>query len=402
MIKFPIYMDNHATTPVDSRVLDEMLPYLRDKFGNVGSGHICGRDVRDPVTKARMQVAGLIGAQPNEILFTSGATESDNLAIKGTAFAHEGQGKHIITAVTEHKAVLDTCKFLEGKGFAVTYLPVDRYGMVDVDLVRRSIRKGKVGTTDRTILVSLMGGNNEVGTIHPMAEIGNMLRGEGVFFHIDAAQTAGKIPFNVNAVQADLASISAHKIYGPKGIGALYVRRSNTALQLEPQMQGGGQEFGLRSGTLAVPMIVALGKACQIAMEELEAENEHLAKMREALWVGLQTNLSNVRLNGHPTERLPGNLNVTFTGLDGEMLMLALKNVCCSATSACSAQMQAPSHVLKAIGLSDDDALASIRFGLGRFNTLDEVQYVVQNVIEAVKKLLPTVATMKASRSAEI
>lgn len=388
-MKFPIYMDNHATTPVDPRVLDTMLPFLRDKFGNVGSGHLCGRDVRNPVVVARQQVADLIGATPQEIVFTSGATESDNLAIKGVAYGNQERGRHIITCVTEHKAVLDSCHFLEQKGFAVTYLPVDRDGRITVEQVAGAMRHGKPGTTDRTVLVTLMGANNEIGTIHPIADIGALCREHGILFHVDAAQTAGKIPFDVQKMNVDLASLSAHKMYGPKGIGALYVRNCTPRMALEVQMHGGGQEFGFRSGTLAVPMIVALGKACELAREELHDEITHLGRLRDRLQTEITTKLGGVRVNGHAVERVPGNLSLTFSGVDGEMLMLSLKEVCCSATSACSAALAAPSHVLKAIGHSDDEALASIRFGLGRFNTEEEVGYVVEKVLETVKRLRP-------------
>lgn len=386
-MKLPVYMDNHATTPVDPRVLDEMMPYFKDRFGNVGSGHLCGRDVRQPVVTARKQVADMIGAQPSEIVFTSGATESDNLAIKGIAWANRDKGRHIITCVTEHKAVLDTCKYLSEKGFDVTFLPVNEYGQISVDEVKATLRLGREGTTDRTILMTLMGANNEIGTIHPINEIGKLLRSHGIVFHVDAAQTAGKIPFNVKDACIDLASFSAHKMYGPKGIGALYVRQCEPKLNIELQMHGGGQEYGIRSGTLAVPMIVALGKAADLAREELHQEMVHLRKLRDRLQKGICDQLAGVKVNGHPTERVPGNLSLTFKDLDGEMLMLSLKDICCSATSACSAAATQPSHVLRAIGLTADEAFASLRFGVGRFNTEEEIDYVIKKVVDTVSRL---------------
>lgn len=386
-MKLPVYMDNHATTPVDPRVLDEMMPYFKDRFGNVGSGHLCGRDVRQPVVVARKQMADLIGAQSSEIIFTSGATESDNLAIKGVAWANRDKGRHIITCVTEHKAVLDTCKFLSSKGFDVTFLPVNEHGQVTLEDVKAAVRLGREGSSDRTILVTLMGANNEIGTIHPFTEIGKFLRSHGIIFHVDAAQTAGKIPFDVKDACIDLASFSAHKMYGPKGIGALYVRQCEPRINIELQMHGGGQEYGIRSGTLAVPMVVALGKAAELAREELKEEMIHLRNLRDRLQKGICSQISNVKVNGHPTERVPGNLSLTFKDIDGEMLMLSLKDICCSATSACSAAAAEPSHVLRAIGLTADEAFASVRFGVGRFNTEEEVDYVIQKVVDTVTRL---------------
>ncbi|MGE0175257.1 MAG: cysteine desulfurase family protein [Oligoflexales bacterium] len=381
-MKFPIYMDNHATTPVDPRVLDAMLPFLKDKFGNVGSEHLCGRETRSPVAIARKQVAALINAGPDEIVFTSGATESDNLAIKGVAFSLKKKGDHVITCKTEHKAVLDTCKFLEAKGFTVTYLDVDRYGRVSAADVRKAMDK----RPGKTVLVSLMGANNEIGTIHPLQEIGTLCKDNEIVFHVDAAQCAGKIPFDVRACHADMASISAHKMYGPKGIGALFVRKSLRD-KLEPQMHGGGQEWGIRSGTIAVPMAVALGTACEIAMEELSRETKRLSSMRARLEKTIVKEVGGVKVNGHPDERLPGNLSLTFENVDGEMMMLALKEICCSATSACSSALPAPSHVLRALGLTDNEAMATIRFGIGRFNTDEEVDYVAQRVKDVVTAL---------------
>lgn len=383
-MKFPVYLDNQATTPVDPRVVDAMLPYLQDKFGNVGSAHLCGRDVVGPVAVARQQVAELLGSKPRDVVFTSGATESDNLAIKGVASARRHEGRHIITQVTEHKAVLETCEFLEGLGFEITYLDVDAYGRVDPDDVRKAIRKGAKGTTDRTILASIMGANNEIGTIQPLKEIGDILHDCEVIFHIDAAQMVSKVPFDVEAVQADLVSLSAHKMYGPKGIGALYVR---SGVPMERQMHGGGQERGFRAGTLAVPMVVALGEACRLASGHLATESNQLQTLRDHLENRLMSELSGVRLNGHPSQRVPGNLNVSFEGVDGERLMLELGQICCSATSACSSTSPKPSHVLLALGLEPELAAASVRFGLGRFNTMEEVDYAAHTLLAAVKKL---------------
>jgi cysteine desulfurase len=391
-MKFPIYMDNHATTPVDPRVLDAMLPFLKDKFGNLGSEHLCGRETRSPVAVARKQVASLINAGPDEIVFTSGATESDNLAIKGAAFALKSKGDHIITCKTEHKAVLDTCKYLEEKGFKVTYLDVDRFGRVGAKDVQNAMEK----YPGKTILVSLMGANNEIGTIHPIKEIGKLCRDKDVVFHVDAAQCAGKIPFDVRESCIDMASLSAHKMYGPKGIGALYIRKA-VRDKFEPQMHGGGQEGGIRSGTLAVPMAVALGIACEIARDELKPEMSRLSAMRSRLEQRIVKEVGGVRVNGHPEERLPGNLSLTFENVDGEMMMLALKEICCSATSACSSTSPTPSHVLRALGHTNAEALASIRFGIGRFNSEEEVDYVADRVKDVVTALRKGVAPKPAT-----
>lgn len=383
-MKLPVYLDYQATTPVDPRVVAAMLPYLEDKFGNVGSAHLCGRDVVGPVAIARQQIADLIGAKAREIVFTSGATESDNLAIKGIAAANAHKGRHLITQVTEHKAVLDTCRYLEKHGFEVTYLGVDKTGQVATDAIKGAIRRGEPGTTDRTILVSIMGANNEIGTLQPIAAIGELLRGEDIFFHVDAAQCVGKVPFDVNELNVDLASISAHKMYGPKGIGCLYVKKGT---DLECQMHGGGQEFGFRSGTLAVPMVVALGEAARLAQFELRSEMHHLGKLRDRLQEGICAKLTGVTVNGDSRARLPGNVSMTFDGIDGEKLLMGLHQVCCSATSACSSSSPQPSYVLKAIGLTEGEALASVRFGLGRFTTEDEVEYAIARVVECVNAL---------------
>lgn len=377
-------MDNQATTPVDPRVLDEMMPFLKDKFGNVGSAHLCGRDVVGPVGLARKQVADLMGVKPNRIFFTSGATESDNLAIKGVASAFRKEGRHIITQVTEHKAVLDTCKYLETLGFSVTYLGVDHCGRVDPEELRNAIQTGRKGTRSRTVLISIMGANNEIGTIQPIKEIGEIAKEFGIHFHVDAAQAVGKIPFDAINLGADLVSISAHKMYGPKGIGALYIR---PGLDIDCQMHGGGQEGGFRSGTLAVPMIVALGKAAELARMELDEEVKSLESLRKRLEKGICSQLDGVKINGCPELHLPGNLSVTFAGIDGDRLMHLLGQICCSATSACSTSSPKPSHVLAAIGMSEEEARASIRFGIGRFNTEDEVDFVIERVTTAVKEL---------------
>ncbi len=383
-MKLPVYLDYQATTPVDPRVVEAMLPYLKDKFGNIGSSHLCGRDVVGPVALARQHMANLIGAKAKEIIFTSGATESDNLAIKGVASARRELGRHIITQETEHKAVLDTCRYLETQGFEVTFLKVDSFGKIRPEQVKSALRMGREGTVERTILVSIMGANNEIGTLQPIKEIGAILAGRGVIFHVDAAQTVGKVPFNVNELGVDLAAISAHKMYGPKGIGCLYVRQG---VELDCQMHGGGQECGYRSGTLAVPMAVALGEAARLAREELEHEVVELARMRDLLQSGLETKLNGTRINGHPSERLPGNLSITFDDIDGERLLLGLNQVCCSATSACSSASLKPSYVLKAIGLSDRQALSTVRLGLGRFTTDEEVDFAINHIVSAVQAL---------------
>ena len=382
-MKFPIYMDNHATTPVDPAVLEAMMPYLKDKFGNVASVHMCGRDVVGPVTMARKQVADLIGATLREIVFTSGATESDNLAIKGTAFANQDKGRHIITQVTEHKAVLSTCDWLEEHGFAVTRLQVDAHGRVTARQVQEALRTGAAGTMDRTVLVSIMGANNEIGTLQPVKEIGAVCRDAGVLFHTDAAQCAGKADYHVKDCGVDLASFSSHKIYGPKGVGALYVR---SGTKIEAQMHGGGQEFGMRSGTLAVPMVVALGHACLLAGKNMQEEQRKLTRLRRRLFDGLQRVYPRLRLNGDPEHRLAGNLSITFPGIEGDLLIPGLTNICCSNTSACASGSEEVSHVLTALGLSKADCRATIRFGIGRFNTEAEVDYVIDAMDSALQR----------------
>jgi cysteine desulfurase len=381
-VKIPIYMDYHATTPLDPRVLGAMLPYFNDKFGNAASrSHVFGWTAEEAVAHARERIAALIGAQnPKEILFTSGATESDNLAIKGVAEFYREKGNHIITTVIEHKAVLDTCKRLEKEGFSVTYLPVGKEGLVDPDDVAKAI-------TDKTTLVSVMLANNEVGTVQPIAEIGKITRSRGVLLHTDAVQGVGKTLFDVEKMQVDLASITAHKIYGPKGVGALYVRRSKPRVRITAQMDGGGHEFGMRSGTLNVPGIVGFGKAAEILREEGVEEAKRILALRERLRGRLQTKLDSIQLNGSLEHRLPGNLNVSFAFVEGEAMMMAMKEVAVSSGSACTSASLEPSYVLHAMGVGDDLAHSSIRFGLGRFNTEEEVDYVAELVVTKVSKL---------------
>ena len=378
--KLPIYMDNHATTPVDARVLDAMLPYFREDFGNAASrSHVFGWNAERAVEQAREQVAAVIGASGREIVWTSGATESDNLAIKGAADFYRDRGNHIITAATEHKAVLDTCKRLEKSGFEVTYLPVERDGRVNPQAVADAL-------TDRTIVVSIMLANNEVGTINPVAEIGQVVKARGAIFHIDAVQGVGKIPFDVATSHADLVSLSAHKMYGPKGVGALYVRRK-PRVRITPIIDGGGHERGMRSGTLNVPGIVGFGKAAEISAAELAVEGKRLLALRERLRLGIEARVSNTVLNGSLEHRLPGSLNMSFAYVEGEALMMALKDVAVSSGSACTSASLEPSYVLRAMGVPVEMAHTSIRFGLGRFNTEDEVDYVIDLVAQKVKKL---------------
>jgi cysteine desulfurase len=377
-IKLPIYLDHHATTPLDPRVLEEMLPYLTDKFGNAASrSHSFGWAAGDAVESAREQVAKLVGASSEEIVFTSGATESDNLAIKGVAEIRRHKGNHIITAATEHKAVLDTGKRLERYGYRVTYLPVAPDGLIDLEELGRAI-------TSATVLVTIMAANNETGVLQPIGEIGSLCRERGVLFHTDAAQAAGKIPIDVEKQNMDLVSISGHKMYGPKGVGALYVRKG---MELAPIIDGGGHERGMRSGTLNVPGIVGLGTACRLSREELAEESERTAKLRDRLREKLTARFEDVRVNGSIDERLPGNLNVSFPGIDGEELMTAIDDIAVSSGAACTSAHAEPSYVLKALGIPDDLAESSIRFGIGRFNTEEEIDYAAGRVIETVEQL---------------
>jgi len=380
-VQLPIYMDNHATTPVDPRVVDAMLPLFRGTFGNAASrSHTFGWDAEKAVDTAREQIAALMGADSREIIFTSGATESDNLALKGVAEMYREKGDHVITSVVEHKAVLDSCKRLENWGFKVTYLPVDDTGMVRPESVAEAI-------TDKTILCSIMLANNEIGTVNPIGDIGAVCRQRGVLFHCDAVQGFGKIPFNVQSMNVDLASVTAHKLYGPKGCGALYVRRRNPRVRLAAQMDGGGHERGMRSGTLNVPGIVGFGKACEICLNEMEQEAARLTAMRERMRKGILDALEEVYLNGHPTQRLPGNLNVSFAYVEGESLLMGLKDVALSSGSACTSASLEPSYVLKALGVGDELAHSSIRYGIGRFNTDEELEWVTQKTIDVVNRL---------------
>ena len=376
-----IYMDNHATTRVDPRVLEAMLPFFTTEFGNAASkSHAFGWRAEEAVTRARTQIARLLNADPKEIVFTSGATESNNLALVGAFEAAAGRGEHVITGATEHPAVLDVVARLEARGARVTILPVDRTGLIDPDALRRAI-------TDRTVLVSLMFANNEVGTIHPVAAIGALCKERGVLFHTDAAQAAGKVPVDVQAMGVDLLSLSAHKVYGPKGAGALYVRRKNPRVILEPMLHGGGHERGLRPGTLNVPGIVGLAAALEIARAEMPLEARRLGALRDRLQEGILARVEDVQVNGHPTARLPHNLSLSFAYVEGEALLMALDDVAVSSGSACSSEKKEPSHVLRAMGLSDTQAQTSLRFGLGRFNTEQEVEHVIGRVAEAVARL---------------
>ena len=379
--KLPIYMDHHATTPVAPEVFEAMRPFFLEQFGNAASrSHAFGWAAEGAVETARAEVARLIGCRPIEVVFTSGATESDNLALKGVAYAYRDKGTHLVTSAVEHPAVLDTCKRLEKEGFQVTYLPVDRYGMVDPDDVAKAV-------TPKTTLVSIMLASNEVGTIQPLAEIGRLCKAKGILLHSDAVQGVGKIPVKVDGLGVDLLSLTAHKLYGPKGVGALYVRMGNPRVRLVPQMDGGGHEKGRRSGTLNVPGIVGLGKACELSGRLMAPEAARLIALRERLRAGLFVRLDHLHLNGHPTQRLPGNLNVSFDFVDGEALLLSLKEIAVSSGSACTSATMQASHVLRAMGIGDELAHTSIRFGLGRGNTEEEVDYACERVVEEVTRL---------------
>ncbi|HAR43893.1 MAG TPA: IscS subfamily cysteine desulfurase [Bdellovibrionales bacterium] len=380
-MKLPIYLDYQATTPVDPEVFKTMAPYFTEIFGNAASrNHEFGWTAESAVEKARAQIAHLLGATDKEIIFTSGATESDNLALLGVAELYREKGNHIITTPIEHKAILDTCHHLESKGFTITYLPVNEYGQVTPAMVRDAI-------TPKTILVSIMAANNEVGSINPLAEIGKVCKEKGVLFHTDAAQAVGKIPLNMEEMGIDLLSLSAHKMYGPKGIGAIYVRRRNPRVRLAAIMHGGGHERGMRSGTLNVPGIVGFGKAAEICERTMAAETAHTLRLRERLWAGIRKELDDVYLNGHATERIPGNLNISFAYVEGESLMMGMKELAVSSGSACTSASLEPSYVLKAIGVGEDLAHTSIRFGLGRFTTEEEIDFAIAKVVKTVKKL---------------
>ena len=380
-MKLPIYMDYHATTPVDPRVLETMLPYFTKDFGNAASrNHAFGWAAEEAVETGRAQVADLMGANPKEIIFTSGATESNNLAIKGVAEMYREKGNHVITCVIEHKAVIDTCKKLEKQGARVTYLPVQKDGRIDLDDLRAAI-------TDKTILITIMTANNEIGVLQPVAEIGAIAKEKGILFHTDAVQAVGKVPFDVNQVKADLVSLSAHKMYGPKGVGALYVRRRNPRVLLAEQISGGGHERGMRSGTLNVPGIAGLGKAAAICKAEMAADTARLSKLRDRLNEKFHQNLDEIYINGSMEHRLPHNINISFAYVEGESLLMGINDVAVSSGSACTSASLEPSYVLKALGAGDDLAHSSIRFGLGRWTTEEEVDYVVDKLTNVVRRL---------------
>ncbi len=381
MSQRPIYLDCHATTPLDERVLAAMLPYFTEHFGNPSSiNHLYGWEAEAAVKQARAVLADAINATPEEIIFTSGATEANNLALKGVAEAYFSKGRHIITVQTEHSAVLDPCQYLRSLGFEITFLPVQKNGLIDLAQLETAFRPD-------TILVSVMAANNEIGVLQPLAEIGELCRDRNVLFHTDAAQAIGKTPLDVEAMKIDLLSITAHKLYGPKGIGALYVRRRHPRVQLSPQLHGGGHERGMRSGTLYPPQIVGFAKAVELALAEQATETQRLTQLRQQLWQQLQQ-LGGVHLNGHPTQRLPGNLNISVEGVDGAALLLGLQPVMAvSSGSACSSATTAPSYVLTGLGRSEQLAYASIRFGIGRFNTAAEIDKVAQHVIATISSL---------------
>jgi cysteine desulfurase len=377
-----IYLDNNATSPLDPRVLDAMMPFLTEKYGNAASrSHQYGWDADEAVQKAREQVAALLGASPKEIIFTSGATESDNLAVKGAVEMLADKGRHVITCATEHKAIIDTCKYLESKGVAdITFLAPDKFGRVSAKQVEEAIR-------DDTILITLMAANNEIGSLHPIAEIGKLAREKGIWFHSDATQAVGKVPFDVNEMQVDMVSLSAHKIYGPKGVGALYVRRRSPRVRLTPTMHGGGHERGMRSGTLNVPGIVGLGEACQLCKDEFESEAARELVLRNRLEEKITSELDHVELNGDPEFRLPGTVNLSFAYVEGESLIMGVPEVAVSSGSACTSASLEPSYVLRALGVGDELAHSSIRFSIGRFTTEDDVDRAAETIIKTVKRL---------------
>jgi cysteine desulfurase len=376
-----VYLDNHATTRIEPRVLEAMLPYFTELYGNAAStSHRFGWEASEAVERAREQIAGALGATSREIVFTSGATESNNLAIKGVALAATRRGKHLVTGVSEHKAVLDPMKRLAREGWNVSLVPCDMHGWIDPAVIADAL-------TDQTVLVSIMAANNEVGTLNPIVEIGQLCHERGIAFHTDAAQAVGKVPLSVESGAIDLLSISGHKVYAPKGIGVLYVRRGDPPIRIAPLFDGGGHERGLRSGTLPVPLIVGLGLALEISMREQAEEASRLLELRERLCTGIAGRVGDIRLNGHPTERLPGNLNLSFDGVDGEALMMAMRDIAVSSGSACSSTNPEPSHVLLAMGLSEELARASLRFGLGRFTTAQEIDFAVLEVARAVERL---------------
>jgi cysteine desulfurase len=380
-MKLPIYMDYQATTPLDPRVLEAMMPYFTDKYGNAASrNHSFGWEAEEAVEQAREVLAKAVGAIKREIVFTSGATESNNITLKGIAEMYASKGDHIITVKTEHPAILDTAARLERQGKKITYLPVQADGIIDLEELKKAI-------TDKTILISIMAVNNEIGVIQPLAEIGKIARENGILFHTDATQAVGKIPIDVNAMNIDLMSFSGHKIYGPKGVGALYVRRKNPRVRCAPLLDGGGHERGMRSGTLNVPGIVGFGKAVSLAIEEMESEAKRLTALREKLKNIIMSRLDEVYLNGHAEKRIPGNLNISFAYVEGESLLMEMNDVALSSGSACTSSTLDASHVLNALGVDDELAHSSIRFGLGRYTTEEEIEYVGDKIVNAVKRL---------------
>lgn len=379
-LKRPIYLDYQATTPCDPRVVEAMLPYFTERFGNPHSrNHVYGWEAEEAVELARERVASIIGADAKEIIFTSGATESNNMALKGVAHFYKGKKNHVITVSTEHKCVLDSARHLEQEGFKVTYLPVQPNGLIDLGKLEEAM-------TADTVLVSVMGANNEIGVLQPLAEIGKLCRGKGVFFHSDCAQAVGKVPLDVNAMNIDLMSISGHKIYGPKGVGALYVRR-RPRVRLEPLINGGGQERGLRSGTLPTPLVVGIGEACRICQEEMGVESARLKALRDRMLAGIRERLPEVYVNGDMERRLPNNLNISFAFVEGEGLMMGVKDLAVSSGSACTSASLEPSYVLRALGVDAEMAHTSLRIGLGRFTTEEEIDYAVNHIAEAVNHL---------------
>lgn len=379
-LKLPVYLDYQATTPMDPRVLDAMMPYFTTKFGNPHSrSHAYGWEAEAAVEKARQQVADLIGADEKEVIFTSGATESNNLALKGVAQFNKDKKNHIITVVTEHKCVLDSCRHLEQEGFDVTYLPVDTKGLVSLEALEAAI-------TDKTVLISVMTANNEIGVVQPIKEIGAICRKHGVFFHTDAAQAFGKIPLDVEEMNIDLMSISGHKIYGPKGIGALYVRR-RPRVRLKPLITGGGQERGMRSGTLPTPLVVGLGEAASIAKQEMQKDYAHVKRLSDKFYNAIVANVPDVYLNGDKEKRLPGNLNISFAYIEGESMIMAIKDLAVSSGSACTSASLEPSYILRALGVDEELAHTSIRFGIGRFTTEEEINFAIETVVKNINKL---------------
>lgn len=376
-----VYLDYSATTPVDPRVLDKMLPYFSEIFGNAGSRtHSFGWEAEIGIEKARKQVADLIGASAKEIIFTSGSTESNNIALLGIAEMHKEKGNHIITCLTEHKAILDPAYYLESQGYQITFLGVDKCGMINLNELKEAI-------TDKTILISLMAANNEIGVLHPISEIGKLAKEKGVFFHTDATQAVGKIPINVDEMNIDLLSLSGHKIYAPKGVGALYVRRRNPRVRVSPIAHGGGHERGMRSGTLNVSGIVGLGEACKICQDELQESMKMLDCLRDKLYKGLSANVDYLFLNGHPEKRLPGLLNVSFAYIEGESLMMGIEDIAVSSGSACTSASLEPSYVLRALGVGDELAHSSIRFSMGRFTTVEEMDTVINKIVGVATRL---------------